>query len=242
MIFLDSSDPKEIKDIFAWGIVSGVTTNPLILAREAGASISRQRIREVIAVSRGPRLGRAHDRDREGDAGGGGASTTRGRPNRICIKVPFSEIGLRVLHALATRGVRTNVTCLMCFNQAYLAALAGGTYVCDLQRAACATWATTSRPSSPRRATILDREKLASKIIVGSIRHLMDVNEALAGRRAHRHRAARDPAQDAAQPARPTRPSASSTPPGPTAESSLASEIDVEVFDCRLERVLLVQK
>jgi len=36
MFFLDSSDHKEIADIFAWGVVSGVTTNPLILAREGG--------------------------------------------------------------------------------------------------------------------------------------------------------------------------------------------------------------
>ena len=38
MFFLDSSDPAEITDIFAWGVVSGVTTNPLILAREAGSA------------------------------------------------------------------------------------------------------------------------------------------------------------------------------------------------------------
>ena len=53
MFFLDSSDPKEIRDIFAWGVVSGVTTNPLILAREAGALDLETRIREVIAVSAG---------------------------------------------------------------------------------------------------------------------------------------------------------------------------------------------
>ena len=34
-IFIDSSDPKEIKDLFAWGVLSGVTTNPLIIAKEA---------------------------------------------------------------------------------------------------------------------------------------------------------------------------------------------------------------
>ena len=47
----------------------------------------------------------------------------------VTIKVPFSEVGLRVLHRLAPRGVKTNLTCLMAFNQAYLAALAGATYV-----------------------------------------------------------------------------------------------------------------
>ena len=34
-IFIDSSDPKEIKELFSWGVLSGVTTNPLIIAKEA---------------------------------------------------------------------------------------------------------------------------------------------------------------------------------------------------------------
>ena len=45
-------------------------------------------------------------------------------PQRVCIKVPFSETGLRVLNKLVKRGVATTSTCLMSFNQAYLAALA----------------------------------------------------------------------------------------------------------------------
>ena len=53
MLFVDSTDPKEIEEIFAWGIASGVTTNPLIFAREAGEADLEQRIREVIAVSQG---------------------------------------------------------------------------------------------------------------------------------------------------------------------------------------------
>jgi hypothetical protein len=50
-------------------------------------------------------------------------------PARITIKVPSARRGLRVLHQLAKRGIKTNVTCLMAMNQAYLAALAGATYV-----------------------------------------------------------------------------------------------------------------
>ena len=50
MIFLDSSDPKEIKDITAWGVLSGITTNPLIIAKEAGNVDLEKRIREIIAV------------------------------------------------------------------------------------------------------------------------------------------------------------------------------------------------
>ena len=52
-LFIDSSDPKEIKDLFAWGVLSGVTTNPLIIAKEAPDADLGERIREVLAVSSG---------------------------------------------------------------------------------------------------------------------------------------------------------------------------------------------
>lgn len=177
MIFLDSSDPKEIKDISAWGIVSGVTTNPLIIAKEAGNVDLEARIKEVIAVSTGhvsvelttetePAMLEEAEKYYAWDR------------KRVCIKVPFSETGMRVLHKLATRGVPTNVTCLMSFNQAYLAALAGATYV-SIFSGRVRDMGYDVRPIIGETRAILDREKLASQIIVGSIRHLMDVNEAL---------------------------------------------------------------
>ena len=48
MIFLDSSDPKEIKDISAWGILSGITTNPLIIAKEGGNVDLETRMRAIL--------------------------------------------------------------------------------------------------------------------------------------------------------------------------------------------------
>ena len=32
--YLDSSNPKEVEELFKWGVLSGVTTNPLIISRE----------------------------------------------------------------------------------------------------------------------------------------------------------------------------------------------------------------
>src|SRR5678815_882897 len=136
MIFLDSSDPKEIKSITAWGVLSGVTT---------------ETEREMLDEA---------------------AKYHACNPDRICIKVPFSETGLRVLHVLATRGVRTNVTCLMAMNQAYLAALAGATYV-SLFSGRIRDMGYDVRPVIGGTRRLLDLEGLGSKIIVGSIRHMM---------------------------------------------------------------------
>jgi transaldolase len=177
MIFLDSSDPKEIKDISAWGILSGITTNPLIIAKEGGNVDLETRIKEVVEVSKGDvsvELTTETEKAMLDEA----AKYHAWNPDRICIKVPFSEIGLRVLHQLATRGVHTNVTCLMSYNQAYLAALAGATYV-SLFSGRIRDMGYNVDPVIQETRNILDREKLESKIIVGSIRHMMDVNEAL---------------------------------------------------------------
>jgi len=178
MFFIDSSNPSEIEDLFSWGVLAGVTTNPLILAREAATVDLEQRIREVIAASSGPvsveltsetpgaMLEEAH-RYHAWD------------PARICVKVPFSEAGLKVTYALARAGVATNVTCLMSFNQAYLAALAGGTYVSIFSGRIRDMGYDARAVISDTRAQI-ERERLGARIIVGSIRHLMDVTEALA--------------------------------------------------------------
>jgi transaldolase len=176
-LFIDSSDPKEIKDLFAWGVLSGVTTNPLIIAREAPDADLGERIREILAVSSGDvsvELTTETESEMIEESLGYHAWDTQ----RITIKVPFSEIGLRVLHRLVKRGIKTNVTCLMAMNQAYLAALAGATYV-SIFSGRVRDMGYDVRPVIEGTRALLDREGLPSLIIVGSVRHVMDVNEAL---------------------------------------------------------------
>jgi transaldolase len=177
VLFLDSSVPAEVHEIFSWGVVSGVTTNPLIISRELGDVDLGECIQQVLAASRGPvsvellsetademveEALRYHEWDR----------------TRICIKIPFGEDGLKVLHQLHQRGIMTNVTAVMSFNQMYLAALAGATYV-SLFSGRVRDMGYDVRPIITETRAILDREGLETRIIIGSIRHLMDVNEAL---------------------------------------------------------------
>jgi transaldolase len=176
-IFIDSSDPKEIKDLYAWGVISGVTTNPLIIAKEAPDADLGERIREILAVSWGD-VSVELTTETEAEMLAEAAVYHAWDPKRITIKVPFGEVGLRVLHQLAKKGVKTNVTCLMAMNQAYLAALAGATYV-SIFSGRVRDMGYDVRPVIAGTRDILDRENLPSKIIVGSMRHMMDVNEAL---------------------------------------------------------------
>ncbi len=176
-IFIDSSDPKEIKDLYAWGVISGVTTNPLIIAREAPDADLGERIREVLAVSWGD-VSVELTTETESEMLEESLQYHAWNPERITVKVPFSETGLRVLHQLVKRGIKTNVTCLMAMNQAYLAALAGATYV-SIFSGRVRDMGYDVRPVIANTRQVLDREGLAAKIIVGSMRHMMDVNEAL---------------------------------------------------------------
>src|SRR6202050_1175270 len=176
-LFVDSSDPKEIKDLFAWGVLCGVTTNPLIIAKEAPDADLGERIREVLAVSWGD-VSVELTTETEKEMLEESLQYHAWDPARITIKVPFSEIGLRVLHQLTKKNVKTNVTCLMAMNQAYLAALAGATYV-SIFSGRVRDMGYDVRPVIASTREVIDREGLASQIIVGSMRHIMDVNEAL---------------------------------------------------------------
>ena len=176
-IFIDSSDPKEIKDLFAWGVLSGVTTNPLIISKERPGSDLAEVIREVLAVSWGD-VSVELTTETEKEMIEESLVYHAWDPARITIKVPFSEMKLRVLHQLVKRGIKTNVTCLMAMNQAYLAALCGATYV-SIFSGRVRDIGYDVKPVIRSTREILDREGLKSKIIVGSMRHLMDVNEAL---------------------------------------------------------------
>ncbi len=177
MLFVDSTEPEQIEAIFAWGVVCGVTTNPLIFARESGAADLEQRIGEILAVSQGPVSVELLEDD-EGRMLEEAERYRQWAPDRICIKVPFCEAGLRVTHQLSKRGVMTNVTCMMSFNQAYLASLAGARYV-SIFSGRVRDIGYDVRGIIRQLREQLDREALESQIIIGSIRHLMDVNDAL---------------------------------------------------------------
>jgi len=162
-IFIDSSDPKEIQDLFGWGVLSGVTTNPLIISREAPDADLGERIREILKVSWGDvsvELTTENEKDQLEEALGYHAWDRE----RICIKVPMSEHGLRVVHALTKKGIKTNVTCMMAMNQAYLAALAGATYV-SIFSGRVKDMGYDVRPVISSTRTILEREGLPAKII-----------------------------------------------------------------------------
>jgi transaldolase len=121
-IFLDTANLNEIREAASWGILSGVTTNPTLIAKEKGADF-RATISEIATLVDGPISAETVSLDGEGMVREG-KEFAQWHPN-VIVKVPSTPEGLKAVYALAKDGIRTNVT--LCFNasQALFAARAG---------------------------------------------------------------------------------------------------------------------
>lgn len=177
-IFLDSSDLNEIRQFMATGIVSGITTNPLIISKENPGVDLKTHVMEIISMARVPTSVELTT-ETEAEMLAEAREYVKWYPKHIVIKVPMTEGGLRVIHTLERHdNTPVNVTCIMSFNQAYVSALAGATYVSIFSGRVRDMGYEPAKIIEQTRA-LLDRENLKAQIIVGSIRHIGDVNEAL---------------------------------------------------------------
>lgn len=124
-LFIDTANVEEIKKAYELGVISGVTTNPSLIAREGRDFV--QVVKEITAIVDGPISAEAVSLDAPGmlvEA----RELAAIHPN-IIVKIPMTAEGLKATKACAQEGIKTNVTLVFSANQALLAALAGATYV-----------------------------------------------------------------------------------------------------------------
>jgi transaldolase len=121
-IYLDSANLNDIREAASWGILTGVTTNPSLVAKEKGADF-REVIQEIATLVAGPISAEAVSPDAAGMIQEG-VELASWHPN-IVVKIPCTPEGLKAVSELAKQDIRCNVT--LCFNpvQALLAARAG---------------------------------------------------------------------------------------------------------------------
>lgn len=121
-LYLDTANLEEIREAASWGVLSGVTTNPTLIAREKGADF-KATISEIAELVDGPISAETISLDADGMIKEG-VEYAEWHPN-VIVKVPSTTEGLKAVAQLARRGIRTNVT--LCFNaaQALMAARAG---------------------------------------------------------------------------------------------------------------------
>lgn len=125
-LFVDTAQLDEIRELHAWGILSGVTTNPTLLAR-ANAQNVREVVVQICELVQGPVSVEVVATDVEGMLRE--AREYASWHPQVVVKIPMTEDGLMATRQLATEGIRVNVTLVFNPNQALFAALAGATYV-----------------------------------------------------------------------------------------------------------------
>lgn len=172
-IFLDTANVEEIREIASWGVISGVTTNPSLVAKE-GRDF-KQTVLEICEIVDGPISAETVSQDAEGMIREA-REFASWHPN-IVVKIPITPEGLKAVKVLSAEGIKTNVTLVFSVNQALLAAIAGASFVSPfVGRIDDTGWDGFDfiRDLVP----IFDYYEFKTEIIAASIRHPMHVIEA----------------------------------------------------------------
>ena len=123
-LFIDTAKIEEIRDMAQYEIVSGVTTNPTLIAR-AGAKLE-DAIKEISDLINGPISAEVAEADAE-------TMIEQGKQlskinSNVVIKLPMTLQGIKACKELTNLGIKTNVTLVFSPSQALLAMEANATY------------------------------------------------------------------------------------------------------------------
>jgi len=124
-LFIDTANVADIREVASWGVLSGVTTNPSLVAKEGRDFM--QVLREIIEIVDGPIS--AEVVSLEADQMVEEARQYYELHKNIVIKLPMTAEGLKACTRLSALGVRCNMTLIFSPNQALLCARAGAAFV-----------------------------------------------------------------------------------------------------------------
>jgi len=172
-IFLDTASLKEIQEASALGVVDGITTNPSLLAREAGDPETI--LREICRLVDGPISAEVVATDAPGmiEEGRHWAALHE----NIVVKCPCTLEGLKATRALSSEGHRVNMTLIFSPTQALLAAKAGARFVSPFV-GRLDDIATPGMELVRDILQIFDNYDFDCEVLAASLRHPMHVVEA----------------------------------------------------------------
>lgn len=166
-IWLDTANIEEIRQGVRLGVVSGVTTNPSLAAKEGDADLYRV-VTEICELVQGPVSAEVVHSDVAGILEEGRAIATW-HP-QVVVKIPCTEAGLEAISILSKEGIKINMTLTFSANQGLLGALAGATYVSpfvgrldDIGHDGMAVVADL--------VEIFDKYHLPTQVVAASVRH-----------------------------------------------------------------------
>ncbi len=182
-IFIDSANVNEIEKWLRYGIADGVTTNPSIMLKDGITDIERG-TKEIAALLDGKPVSVEVITDNPEEMLSQAREFSSWAKN-IVVKIPiinqYGEPCLEVINTLEKEGIRVNATAGLSFGQMALSAKAGATY------SSIFSGRVADEGGDPWKLTSMSVEWLESwgyktKIIVGSIRNVIDIqNAAMAG-------------------------------------------------------------
>jgi transaldolase len=173
-IFLDTANIEHIRQAAKLGLISGVTTNPSLVAKE-GSSNLKSRILEICSLVDGSVSVEVLSLDVDGMIKE--ARELAAWHKNVTVKIPVSEAGYEAVSVLSRENIKTNLT--LCFSptQTLLGARAGATYVSpfvgrldDIGHRGMDVVSET--------VEIFTKYNLKTQVIAASIRHPLHVIEA----------------------------------------------------------------
>src|SRR5580693_1046203 len=176
-LFIDTADVAQIKEVWSWGIIDGVTTNPSHVSKTGRKPL--ELYKEICSIVDGPISLEtialtAKEIVKEGRA------LAKIHKNAV-VKVPIIKEGLKAVKELSAEGIKTNVTVTFSPLQALLAAKCGATYISPFVGRLDAVGHIGMDVVRQIR-TIYTNYKFKTEIIVAAVRHPLHVLEAgLAG-------------------------------------------------------------
>ncbi len=174
-IFVDTGDVKEVAKAAEWGILDGATTNPTLIAKSGRGF--KETVLEICDLLPGGDVSAevvATDYEtmvRE-------AEEIASWHERIVVKVPLIEPGVRLVRHLSDQGIRTNVTLVFTVGQALLAAKAGATYISNFV-GRVDDLSLDGMEAVEDSVRMVDHYGYASEILVASVRHPFHVLQAI---------------------------------------------------------------
>jgi transaldolase len=127
--FIDTANLEQIKEAQDLGVLDGVTTNPSLMAKEGitGHQNILDHYVKICELVDGDVSAEVISTDFEGMVKEGEALAALN--DKIVVKLPLIEDGIKAAKYFSTKGIKTNVTLVFSVGQALLAAKAGATYV-----------------------------------------------------------------------------------------------------------------
>lgn len=124
-LFLDTADVAQIREVWSWGIIEGVTTNPSHVAKTGRPAAAVYR--DICAIVTGPVSLETISLTAPEMIAEGRELMKFG--SQVVVKIPLTREGLKAVKVLAAEGIKTNVTVTFSPLQAMLAAKCGAAYI-----------------------------------------------------------------------------------------------------------------